>query len=178
MRSVLIGLALAAGAGAFGFFGAGGPDRPMAIPEAAPGMSEDAPRPIKENIVAYRVGDVSIENARQMAVETLPRFHELIAADMPATYTVKFPLTQNGATEHIWMQLDGYRNGRFVGRLANEPVNGRRYRMGDRMEVADAEVEDWMVNTGSQMYGGYTVRAMLKDMPQDQADKLRTMFRD
>lgn len=178
MRTVLLGLAMVAGAAGFGYFGTGGPDGPVKIPDAAPGMSETAPRPIKENVVAYRVGDASISDARSAAVSTLPRFHELIEADMPATYTVKFPLTQNGATEHIWMQLDGYRNGRFVGRLANEPVNGKRYRMGDRIEVAEAEVEDWMVNTGSEMYGGYTVRAMLKDMPPEQAEKLRTMFRD
>ena len=31
-----------------------------------------------------------------------------------------------------------------------------------------------MINTGAEMYGGYTVRAMLKD----EVEKYRAMFRD
>ena len=46
------------------------------------------------------------------------------------------------------------------------------------MGVAEADVEDWMINTGELMYGGYTVRTMLKDMPKEEADKYRPMFRD
>ena len=99
-------------------------------------------------------------------------------AGTAGTATVKFPLTQNGETEHIWMQLTGYSDGIFTGLLANDPVNGAKYKMGDAMKVAKADVEDWMINTGELMYGGYTVRAMLKDMPKDQADKYRAMFRD
>jgi uncharacterized protein YegJ (DUF2314 family) len=179
MRNFIVGIVLVAGAAGFGFFGApSGSDKPMAIPPAAPGKSETAPRPVKENVVAYQVGDRSINGAREMARSTLPRFRELIAADTPGTYTVKFPLTQNGATEHIWMQLTDYRDGTFVGLLANDPVNGNKYKMGDRMEVAEADIEDWMINTGGEMYGGYTVRVILADMPEEEAAKYKAMFRD
>jgi uncharacterized protein YegJ (DUF2314 family) len=179
MRNFILGIALVAGAAGVGFFGAPtGSDKPMAIPLAAPGKAETDPRPVKENVVAYHVGDKSITGARDMARSTLPRFRELIAAETPGTYTVKFPLTQNGATEHIWMQLTDYRDGMLVGLLANDPVNGNKYRMGDPMEVAEADVEDWMVNTGTEMYGGYTVRAILADMPEEEAAKYKAMFRD
>lgn len=153
-------------------------DRPIEIPPAAPGKSQTAPRPVKDNVIAYHTGDLSMTSAKAKARETLPRFLELVNAGTAGTYTLKFPLTQNGETEHIWMQLVDYRGGTFVGLLANDPINGTKYRMGDRMEVAGADVEDWMINTGELMYGGYTVRAMLKDMPKEEADKYRPMFRD
>lgn len=153
-------------------------DRPIEIPPAAPGKSELDARPVKENVIAYHTSDLSMNAAKKKARQTLPRFLELVNAGTDGTYTIKFPLTQNGETEHIWMQLMDYRDGTFVGLLANDPVNGTKYKMGDRMEVASADVEDWMINTGELMYGGYTVRAMLKDMPKEEADKYRPMFRD
>ena len=153
-------------------------DKPIEIPPAAPGKSQTDARPVKENVIAYHTGDQSMNSAKKKARETLPRFLELVKAGTAGTYTLKFPLTQNGETEHIWMQLTDYRDGAFIGLLANDPVNGTKYRMGDVMKVASADVEDWMVNTGKLMYGGYSVRAMLKDMPKEEADKYRPMFRD
>jgi len=178
MREVIVGVGLIAGAALFGYFGTGGPDRPMPIPPAAPGQSEAAPRPMKENVVAYRTDDQNINAAKKTGQSTLPRFHELMAANAPGTYTVKFPLTQNGATEHIWMQLTDYKDGTFYGLLANDPVNGNKYKMGDAVQVAEADVEDWMINNGTEIYGGYTARAILNDMPKEKADKYKLMFRD
>lgn len=179
MRNLVIGAAFLCAAAYFGVFGRTGTnDGPIAIPEAAPGKSSLDPRPVKENVVAYYVGDSSMQAARQTARDRLPRFLELIDAGTPGTYTVKFPLTQNGATEHIWMQLTDYQHGTFTGLLANDPVNGSKYKMGDTMKVAKADVDDWMISTGNELYGGYSVRIMLKDMPKDQADRLKTMFRD
>ena len=178
MRNIIIiGAVLVFVGSQFGLFG-NADDKPLPIPQAAPGKSATAPRPIKENVVAYHTGDGSMNAARKKARSTLTRFVEHIDANAPGTYTVKFPLTQNGETEHIWMQLTGHDSDGFTGLLANDPVNGNKFKMGDRMEVAMADVEDWMVRTGEEMYGGYTVRVMLKDMPKEQADKLRAMFRD
>jgi uncharacterized protein YegJ (DUF2314 family) len=53
-----------------------------------------------------------------------------------------------------------------------------RYRAGDPVEVARDEIEDWMINTGDLRFGGYSVRAMLADMPARQAEALRRQFRD
>jgi len=179
MRNILIIAALfifVASSGVLENFGK--QDRPIEIPPAAPGKSELDARPVKENVIAYHTSDSSMNAAKKKARQTLPRFLELVEAGTPGTYTLKFPLTQNGETEHIWMELRDHRDGTFIGLLANDPVNGTKYKMGDRMEVAKADVEDWMINTGELMYGGYTVRAMLKDMPKEEADKYRPMFRD
>ncbi len=85
-------------------------------------------------MIAYHTGDSSMNAAKKKANQTLPRFLELMDAGTSGTATVKFPLTQNGETEHIWMQLTGYRDGTFTGLLANDPVNGAKYKMGDAYE--------------------------------------------
>ncbi|MDX8497161.1 DUF2314 domain-containing protein [Mesorhizobium sp. VK4C] len=132
----------------------------------------------KDNVVAYSTTDEAMQGAKAKGHSTLPRFHELMDARTPGTYTVKFPLTQNGATEHIWMQLVAFSDGHFVGLLADKPVNGNQYKMGDRMTVAEADVEDWMIRNGGDVYGGYTVRQALADMPKEQAAKYGIAFKD
>ncbi|CAN7713812.1 DUF2314 domain-containing protein [Mesorhizobium sp. LjNodule214] len=180
MRNPVLAVAFVAALG-YGFFNTLShmpSNKPVAIPEAAPGASLTAPRPIKENVVAYNTGDDAMQAAKTKGRSTLPRFHKLIAAGTPGTYTVKFPLTQNGATEHIWLQLLGYSDGTFVGLLADEPVNGNKYKIGDRMKVAEADVEDWMIRNGGEVYGGYTTRQAFADMPKEQAAKYGITFKD
>ena len=158
-------------------------DKPAPIPPAAPGASATAPRAIKENVVAYHTADAGMNAAKQKARDTLPRFRQLMANGAKGTYTVKFPLTQNGETEHIWLQINGAgkggeKAGEFFGRLANDPVNGTKYKRGDWMKVAAADVEDWMVNDGGEIYGGYTARVAISQMPREQQAKYKHMFKD
>ena len=153
-------------------------EKPVKIPPAAAGKPQSAPRPIKENVVAYETGDAAMNAAKQKAKSTLGRFRELAARKAPGTYTIKFPLTQNGATEHIWLQLTSDRGAEFVGLIANDPVNGAKYRKGQPMTVPTSQVEDWMVRNGAEIYGGYTARVAFAQMPKDQQAKYNAMFRD
>lgn len=140
--------------------------------------SADESRVIDGNIVAYSTANDSLAAARKKARDTLPRFVSLLNSGMKATFTVKFPLTQNGHTEHIWLQVAKAEGNAFSGLLANEPVNGTKYKLGQPMSVAPADVEDWMVRTSDAIYGGYSARYQVKDMPKAQAERLAAMFRD
>ena len=141
--------------------------------------SADDRRIVSDNVVAYSTANEALAEARRKARDTLPRFVSLLNSGMKATFTVKFPLTQNGQTEHIWLQvLHMQGNNIFVGRLANEPVNGSKYKIGQIMPVASADVEDWMVRTPVEIYGAYTTRYALKDIPKPQAELMARMFRD
>ena len=140
--------------------------------------SADDRRVVGDNVVAYATANEALAEARKKARDTLPRFVSLMQSNMKATYTVKFPLTQNGKTEHIWLQVADMKDGAFVGLLANTPVNGTKYKIGQPMTVASNDVEDWMVRTPDAIYGGYTARYQIKDLPKQQAEKLAQMFRD
>ena len=153
-------------------------DKPAAIPAAKPGADPKAPRPIDDNVIAYSTQDEAMNAAKAQGRKTLPRFERMWAEQAPGTFSVKFPLTQNGETEHIWLQIDGIKDGKFSGRLANVPVNGNQYKMGQRMVVAKSAVEDWMIRDGDGIWGAYSARVMLAAMPKDQAAALQAMLRD
>lgn len=176
MRMYFVVVAVAAGFLAFKPFQSS--KGPLAIPEAAAGKSEAAPRPVNANIVAYHTRDARMNAAKDRARDTLPRFLALLNGNAPGTYAVKFPLTQNGATEHIWLQVEGHRDGAFRGRLANAPVNGSGYKVGDRLTIPAAQVEDWSVTDRDVIYGGYTARVALADMPEERARAFAKRFQD
>ncbi|TGV29846.1 DUF2314 domain-containing protein, partial [Mesorhizobium sp. M8A.F.Ca.ET.142.01.1.1] len=44
--------------------------------------------------------------------------------------------------------------------------------------VAEADVEDWMIRNGGDVYGGYTVRQALADMPKEKAAQYGITFKD
>jgi uncharacterized protein YegJ (DUF2314 family) len=92
-----------------------------------PKSAEDS-RVINGNAVAYTTANDSLASARNKARDTLPRFVSLLNSGMKATF--KFPLTQNGHTEHIWLQVTKADGNAFNGLLANEPVNGTKYKLG------------------------------------------------
>lgn len=152
--------------------------KPKAIPAAKPGADPKAPRPVDDNVIAYSTEDEAMNAAKAQGRKTLPRFEKMWAEQAPGTFSVKFPLTQNGETEHIWLQIDGIKDGKFSGRLANVPVNGNAYKMGQRMTVAKSAVEDWMIRDGDAIWGAYSARVMLAAMPKDQAAALQAMLRD
>jgi uncharacterized protein YegJ (DUF2314 family) len=70
------------------------------------------------------------------------------------------------------------KDGVFIGRLANKPVNRTKDEIGQSMSVVSADVEDRMVRTTDEIYGGYTARYQVKDLPKQQAERLARMFRD
>lgn len=132
---------------------------------------------VDETLMNYPKGEVRFAAAAVKARATLPRFFELAKAGLPGVYLVKMRLEGGGEAEHIWVEVTDMRHGRFRGRLANDPIVPG-YRAGDPVELARDEIEDWMINTGEARYGGYTIRAMLDDMPEAQAEALRRQLRD
>jgi len=133
--------------------------------------------PSGDNLMDYPAGEAKLAEATRRARETLPRFFQLAKSGLQGSYLLKMSLSGGGEVEHIWMEVTATRNGIFQGRLANDPITPG-YKAGDPVELALDDIEDWMINTGETRYGGYTIRAMLDDMPEAQAEELKRQFRD
>lgn len=179
---VLAGIAAIAGATLYLSQRDAGPG-PDVMARAAKVASErttdpNAKRVITENVVAYTTGNQAIAEARRKAQATLPRFVAMHMDGKAGTYSVKFPLTQNGRTEHIWLQVSDIQHEVAIGRLANQPVNGTDYKMGQTMIVKLAEVGDWMVRAPDGIYGGYVAREQINDLPEDQRKAIKAQFID
>jgi uncharacterized protein YegJ (DUF2314 family) len=152
--------------------------KPTAIPEASANSDPSAPRRVNDNVTAFSTSDPAMNAAKAKARETLPRFEAMVQNNHEGTYSVKFPMTQNGQTEHIWLQVEGVSTDTIVGRLANKPIHGNQYRMGQTMVIQKAQVEDWMIRSDNGMWGVYTARAALAAANDDQSKAMLAMFKD
>ncbi len=119
------------------------------------------------DVVPVHVGDPEMNAAIDRARSTVGAFVERLPALQAsgASVSIKFPLTENGETEHVWVgnpRIDG-RN--FTGYLASVPVNLPSWSQGDRISVPIEDISDWMALTGGTLYGGFTIHVVHDRMP-------------
>ena len=60
-------------------------------------------------------------------------------------YAIKACFFEGDDVEHMWVQVDEFRNGYFFGRLANEPGTVTTLKYGDDVKVTRGDVEDWIL---------------------------------
>ena len=74
-----------------------------------------------------------------------PEFRAAFQARKPGGhYAVKAPITRDDNTEYIWMEVIGLEPEYIHGTLANDPVKLGGLKIGDRVEVPIAELNNWM----------------------------------
>lgn len=73
--------------------------------------------------------------------------------------------------EIIWVDnLRLKKNGQFTGRLANEPNAMPGLKHGSKVRFSKDQIRDWGFFASDQkLYGHYTTRVLVKQLPKDQA---------
>jgi uncharacterized protein YegJ (DUF2314 family) len=128
-------------------------------------------------VINVPTGSAEMSAANAKARATLPAFWASYEASKPSetghTLKVRFSnKTNNG--EHIRMaEVKELADGRYSGRLANEPRYLPGKRVGDLVEFKEADMFDWTFMRDGKMVGGETIRVLLKSLPKADADALR-----
>ena len=91
-------------------------------------------------------------------------------------FAVKVPIQDKEETEHFWLTDIVYRNGKFEGVIGNDPGMVTNVKSGQKWSVKKSEISDWMFMREGKMYGNYTLRPLLKTMPEEEAAKLRSIL--
>jgi len=60
-------------------------------------------------------------------------------------YAIKARFTEGEDAEHMWVQVDDFKEGYFLGRLANEPNTVKSIKYGDDVTIQRTDVEDWIL---------------------------------
>ena len=91
-------------------------------------------------------------------------------------FAVKAAIQDKEDTEHFWLTDIVYRNGGFEGVIGNEPGIVTNVKSGQKWTVKKSEISDWMFMRDGKMYGNYTMRPLLKTLPEEEAAKFRSML--
>ena len=91
-------------------------------------------------------------------------------------FAVKVPIEDKEEIEHFWLVDIVYRNGKFEGTIGNEPGMVTNVKEGQKWSVKKSEISDWMFMRDGKMHGNYTMRPLLKTMPEEEAAKFRSLL--
>jgi uncharacterized protein YegJ (DUF2314 family) len=128
----------------------------------------------------YSDSDAAMNGAIEDARESYPQFLATFRAAPTGSrgaFMVKVGLpTSEGGPEHIWVEDLRFEGQQLVGVLANEPADLPGLNLGSRVEINEAQISDWSIISAEGMYGNFTTRVMLPDLPADQANEFRQML--
>ncbi len=111
------------------------------------------------NVTSVYENDPELSAARTMAKASIGGFIERLPdlrADGART-SVKFPLTERGEIEQVWMNDPVFDGDRFTGSLASIPLNHPSWSHGDRVSTPLDQVIDWAAITDDTLYGGFSI---------------------
>jgi uncharacterized protein YegJ (DUF2314 family) len=126
-------------------------------------------------VVGFRAADAEMNAAIAHARDTLPTFWASCDAPKPTevghALKVRFDVGVDG--EHIWLtDVKKLSDGSYSGRLANEPSD-LLGNIGDQVTFKQIDISDWMFMRNEKIVGGETIKALLKSMPEEEADAVR-----
>ena len=132
-------------------------------------MGDDPP------IVSVRAADAEMNAAIAHARDTLPTFWASCQAPKltETGHALKVRVAVGAEVEHIWViDVKKLSDGNYSGEFANEPdLLGKN--IGDQVEFKQIDISDWMFMRNEKVVGGETIKAILKFMPEEEADAMR-----
>lgn len=125
--------------------------------------------------------DPEMESAKAQARATLAYFWERFERPEPDEegFALKVALPYSPRdTEHIWTKNIERRDGKITGVINNRPRDVKTVRLGQRIEIKEEQISDWMFIRRGKMVGNHTVRPVLKRMSPEDAARYRAMLEE
>lgn len=132
----------------------------------------------KDEVVTVPNSNQAMARAISRARETLPIFFKLKTAPKSGQqgFALKVGISDGKNTEHFWLK-DIKRNGNsFTGTIDNTPRSVTHVKYGQRFGFPQKDISDWMYRQNGKIYGGYTIRVLLKMIPKADAERLKAML--
>jgi uncharacterized protein YegJ (DUF2314 family) len=131
-------------------------------------LRSDDPLGALQNTLTAPIIEVSDEDplmkaAVEKARAAWPGFVAAFEARAGENFSVKAPVTHADNTEFIWISVTSLEGERIYGELGNDPGNLGPLKLGSKVSVPVAELNDWCyIDREGNMAGGFTIEAMQK----------------
>ena len=134
----------------------------------------------KDRVVEVESGDQEMTAAIAKAQETLPEFWRIFGKPEhgESDFSLKVAITDANGTEHFWATELERRDGKTLGTINNDPNTVKSVKLGDRVEIPEADISDWLYMKKGKMVGNATLKALFKEMPPEEVEKLKKVMAD
>jgi uncharacterized protein YegJ (DUF2314 family) len=93
-------------------------------------------------------------------------------------FSLKVKIHDKDKVEHFWVVDLQRRDAKIFGTINNDPDIVQNVRIGERIEVNEAEISDWLYMRDGKMVGNYTLRVLFKQMSKEDVEKYKQMLAD
>jgi uncharacterized protein YegJ (DUF2314 family) len=134
----------------------------------------------RDTVVSVEPDDPEMNAAIAKARETLPQFWETFEKREhgESDFSLKVRITDKRGTEHFWAIDIERRDGKIMGTINNDPDTVRSVKLGDRIEIPEADISDWLYMRDGKMVGNYTLKPLFKGMPAAEVERYKTIMAD
>ncbi len=129
--------------------------------------SQDPVRALDETLTApileVSSDDPLMKQAMEKAHETWPEFVAAYEKNAGENFSVKAPVSHGGNTEFIWISVTALEGERIYGELGNDPAGLGPLKLGSKVSVPVADLNDWgYMDSQGNLVGGFTIEAVQK----------------
>jgi uncharacterized protein YegJ (DUF2314 family) len=134
----------------------------------------------RDKVVNVDENDPEMLAAIDKARESLPQFWQVFEdrGRGESNFALKVKITDKNGTEHFWATEIERKDGRTMATINNDPNIVASVKLGDRIEIPEADISDWLYIRNEKMVGNETLRPLLNRMPAEEAEKLEAMMAD
>jgi uncharacterized protein YegJ (DUF2314 family) len=132
----------------------------------------------KDKVVNIEPDDPEMLAAIDRARETLPQFWQAFDQKKSgeSDFALKVKITDKNGTEHFWANDIERQGGKTMGTINNDPNIVGSVKLGDRIQIPEADISDWLYMRDGKMVGNETLKPLLKKLPAAEAEKLKKMM--
>lgn len=117
-----------------------------------------------------------MEAAIVHAQSTVDKFIDALESSDGQGFMVRAPIEDKGDVEHFWVAGVTFDSGQFTGTIDNEPGIVTKVQKGQEWTIAKGEITDWMYMRDGKIHGNFTMRPLLKTLPEEEAAQFRAML--
>lgn len=119
--------------------------------------------------MAVRDGNPEFQRTIRDAQASLPDFRRLLEEPAAAGRfpNVKTRLSAGERTAFVWLLVRAHTPTGFVAEVFEIPPEFEGIAVGDRFEVPDGAVMDWMLNDAGSLHGGFSLRYQRAHLPPE-----------
>jgi len=129
-----------------------------------------------ETLVEGGYDQAEMSAAIERARKEVDTFIAIMKSAGATNFAVKVPIEDKGEVEHFWMTNVTYRDGRFTGKINNEPGIVTNVKLGQSVTVEKNKISDWLYMRDGKMHGNYTLHPLLATMSEEEAAYYRSMM--
>ena len=136
------------------------------------------PSPSDDPVVLVAEDDAEMDQAIADARARLSEFwtlHENTPAGV-SDLSLKVEISDASGTEFFWAGDIQKRDGKIFGTINNDPNIVKSVKLGQEIEIPEDKIADWMYVKDEKMHGNFTMGPLLKTLPKEQADELRSRW--